>query len=353
MKCSSEDLELLRNHYRNAGYLDVIVDEDKVDIDFHTNKKIHISIDVEGQQYVLGEMKVEDATIYAEAELLGVVEIETGDAFSPEAVDAAAMPCASTSPPVVISKRECVPNTSPVWTHGGLIWSFEYAKAKCYVESIRVEGNTKTKTRVILRELALRPSDVFDDKMNVSERRLRNTQFFEDVRLNAEPTNIPGRRDLSVVVRENTTRSFSLQTGLVRLRVRSFPPRFARATLICLTGVPVFRGTVRSFASARRLVHRVARYRFPLKSPGCLSSASLLVWSCSAPSPVITVATTTNCVPVSSCTCAAACLNWWKVACPTVWRWSKSWMCRATARCPPTPPGQPRAMVSPMSSGRG
>ena len=39
-------------------------------------------------------------------------------------------------------------------------------------------------------------------KMDVSERRLRNTQFFEDVRLNAEPTNIPGRRDLSVVVRE-------------------------------------------------------------------------------------------------------------------------------------------------------
>ena len=73
---------------------------------------------------------------------------------------------------------------------------------KFYVESINVEGNTKTKTRVILRELALQPGDVFDLKrLETSEMRLKNTQFFDDVRLNQEVTNVPGKRFRSYCAR--------------------------------------------------------------------------------------------------------------------------------------------------------
>jgi outer membrane protein insertion porin family len=76
---------------------------------------------------------------------------------------------------------------------------------KFYVESIKVEGNTKSKARVIIRELALSPGDVFDRRrMEVSQRRLKNTGFFEDVRLNPEPTNVPGRKDLGVAVQRRS-----------------------------------------------------------------------------------------------------------------------------------------------------
>jgi outer membrane protein insertion porin family len=85
---------------------------------------------------------------------------------------------------------------------------------KFYVESINVEGNTKSKSRVIIRELALNPGDIFDlRRMDVSERRLKNINFFEDVRLNPEPTNIPGRKDLSITVREGRTGSFTFGAG--------------------------------------------------------------------------------------------------------------------------------------------
>ncbi|MEC8280281.1 MAG: BamA/TamA family outer membrane protein, partial [Verrucomicrobiota bacterium] len=68
--------------------------------------------------------------------------------------------------------------------------------------------------RVIVRELALAPGDVFDGKrMEVSERRLKNTEFFQDVRLNAESTNIPGRKDLSVTLREGPTGNFTFGAG--------------------------------------------------------------------------------------------------------------------------------------------
>ena len=77
-----------------------------------------------------------------------------------------------------------------------------------------MEGNTKSKSRVIIRELALSPGDVFDlRRMDVSERRLKNINFFEDVRLNPESTNIPGRKDLGITVREGRTGSFTFGAG--------------------------------------------------------------------------------------------------------------------------------------------
>ncbi|MGB0416327.1 MAG: outer membrane protein assembly factor BamA [Coraliomargarita sp.] len=211
-----EDLELLRNYYRNEGYLDVVVDEDKVDIDFRTEKKIHVTIDVqEGQRYYLGEMRVEDATIYTEGELLGAVEVETGDPFSPEQVDGAATAVREYfTSRGYLETRVRAERVSNMDTRRIDVVFRVRESEKFYVESIKVEGNTKTKTKVIIRELALRPGDVFDlTKMQVSERRLRNTQFFEDVRLNPEQTNIPGRRDLSVTVREGRTGSFSFGAG--------------------------------------------------------------------------------------------------------------------------------------------
>lgn len=211
-----EDLELLRNYYRDLGYLDVVIDEGQVAIEFDSAKKIHITIAVvEGQRYYVGEMRVEGATIYTEGELLGAVAIESGDPFSPEQVDKAASSVREYfTSRGYLETRVRAERVSNMETRGIDVVFRVRESEKFYVESIKVEGNTKTKTKVIIRELALRPGDVFDlTKMEVSERRLRNTQFFEDVRLNPEPTNIPGRQDLSVVVREGRTGSFSFGAG--------------------------------------------------------------------------------------------------------------------------------------------
>jgi outer membrane protein insertion porin family len=67
---------------------------------------------------------------------------------------------------------------------------------------------------VIVRELALRPGDVFDLRsMETSENRLNNTRYFEAARLSPEYTNIPGRRDLSVVVKEGRTGNLTFGAG--------------------------------------------------------------------------------------------------------------------------------------------
>jgi outer membrane protein insertion porin family len=211
-----EDLELLRAHYRNQGYLDVVVDEDDVVLDYKTANRLEITIKVtEGELYSVGELSVDNATIYTSGELLGVVRVDPGDAFSPEKIDEAASAVREyyTSRGYLDAgvRAERVPNMD---TRAIDVVFRVRESEKFYVESIKVEGNTITKTRVIIRELALRPGDVFDLKrMETSENRLKNTRYFGDVRMSPEPTNVPGRRDLSVTVSEGRTGNFTVGAG--------------------------------------------------------------------------------------------------------------------------------------------
>ena len=211
-----EDLELLRTYYRNRGYLDVVVDENDVVLDFKTNEELDITISVtEGEFYTVGELSIENATIFTKGELMSVVEVEPGAPFSPEKVDAVATALREyyTSRGYLDAgvRAERVPNMD---TRAIDVVFRVRESEKFYVESIKVEGNTITKTRVIIRELALRPGDVFDLKrMKTSENRLRNTRYFGDVRMNPEATNVPGRRDLSVTVSEGRTGNFTFGAG--------------------------------------------------------------------------------------------------------------------------------------------
>jgi len=211
-----EDLKILRKFYRDAGYLDCEIDEDTISIDFVESDEIVITIPViEGKLYYLGEFTVENATVYTTTELLGEVRLESGQPFSPQGVDDAATAIRDyyTSNGYLESsvRAERVPNMET--RQIDVIFRVRESE-KFYVESINVEGNTKSKARVIIRELALAPGDVFDRRrMEVSERRLQNTSFFEDVRLNPEPTNVPGRKDLGITVREGRTGNFTFGAG--------------------------------------------------------------------------------------------------------------------------------------------
>ncbi len=82
------------------------------------------------------------------------------------------------------------------------------------VRAIDIQGNTKTRSKVIARELALSPGEVFDlARARVSEARLRNTQFFEEVRITPVPTPVPGQSDMRVLVKEGPTGSVSFGAG--------------------------------------------------------------------------------------------------------------------------------------------
>ena len=84
------------------------------------------------------------------------------------------------------------------------------------VEQINIRGNIKTKDKVIRRELAIAPGEVFDMvRVNISQKRLEGLDYFDKVQMQPEPMDppVPGRENLDVDVQEKDTGKFTMGAG--------------------------------------------------------------------------------------------------------------------------------------------
>ncbi|MGB0370964.1 MAG: outer membrane protein assembly factor BamA [Opitutales bacterium] len=218
-----DDLIELKDFYKNEGYLDIAIDESKIDFDYVKPNRLELTLEVvEGPRYYVGDISFTGNTIFTSEELQRSLRLRSGDVFSPEKVDEAIQSVrdyfGSQGYLETFVRAERAPNLE---TRDIDLNFLINESEKFYVESINIEGNTKTKSRVILRELALAPGDVFDSvRMRNSEERLKNTRFFDErggVQLSPEVTNIPGRKDLRIALREGRTGNLSFGAGFSSL----------------------------------------------------------------------------------------------------------------------------------------
>jgi len=85
---------------------------------------------------------------------------------------------------------------------------------RSYIERIDIRGNTKTKDKVIRRELAVSPGELFDMvRVKISKQRLEGLQYFEKVDTRPEPTDAPNRKNLVIGVDEKKTGNLTLGAG--------------------------------------------------------------------------------------------------------------------------------------------
>ncbi len=81
------------------------------------------------------------------------------------------------------------------------------------VRDVHITGNMKTRDKVIRRELAIMPGDIYDEvRVRRSETRLRNLGYFDSVRVADQPTIEPNLYDLTFDVVEG--RTGELQAGV-------------------------------------------------------------------------------------------------------------------------------------------
>lgn len=81
------------------------------------------------------------------------------------------------------------------------------------VGKVNVAGNTKTKDKVIRREIPLKPGDYFNSvELDTTKARLENLQYFSDVQVTGTPAG-GGYRDVDVLVEEKATGSVGVGIG--------------------------------------------------------------------------------------------------------------------------------------------
>ena len=243
-------MELLRDYYREEGYLDIAVPPEKIEYNYPKPGNLELVIHVEeGRQYRIGRIDISGTEKIPAPLLRFALKQQPGMVFSPGLLDEDASEIEKfygrgghLDARVTLLR---IPNLET----GDIDLEYIVDEDIPYdVESIRIEGNTKTKSIVVLRELVLGPGETFDmTRMEISKLRLDNTRFFEDVNLAPESTNIPGRRNLKVAVQEGRTGNLTFGAGFSSLERAVIFAEFSQSNFDIFNRRSLFQGDGQKF----------------------------------------------------------------------------------------------------------
>jgi len=226
------DLDRIRSYYRSKGFLDA-----QVTSEFgysEDGQEMHITVIVnEGPKYLVGDVSIQGELGFPEIEIKRLITVVTGDPLDHNLI------------------RENIENIRTFYYDKGYMNAEVDLRQRynsvtdrmdltynivghnvVYVGKINVLGNTKTKDKVIRRELRVFPGAKYDgQKLKYSKERIYNLGFFEDVYFETVPTDDPDVKDLNITVKETKTGEFSLGggyssvdafIGFVQVRQRNF-----------------------------------------------------------------------------------------------------------------------------------
>ena len=208
-----QDLDSIREWYQDHGYIDVDVKD--VRKERSKNGPIIITIVInEGPQYHVGKLVITGQVVASADKIRALVKMKEGSIYSPKQLrdDAKALADAYGSGgyvDVVISPEGTPAGSAVIDVH----YKIEEG-ARSFVQRVNITGNTRTKDKVIRREVLVAPGDVFNTvRVETTKKRLENLGYFSKVETYPEDTDIAGRKDLTILVEEKRTGSLSFGGG--------------------------------------------------------------------------------------------------------------------------------------------
>ena len=217
-----DDKDKLAAFYRNEGYIDF----ELKDIQFDSPDPRHLIIRFlisEGTQYKVGGVQFKGNSIFTADEISKGdksskgIQMGVGQVFTPKGLDAdiEAIRDFYGSKGYIDTWVRAIKNPNVEKGTMDLIYEIrDEDKGKSFIEKIEIKGNTKTKDKVIRRELAVAPGEVFDMvRVKRSKGRLEQMQFFDKIETEVDPTDIPNRKNLVVDVQEASTGNIELGAG--------------------------------------------------------------------------------------------------------------------------------------------
>lgn len=212
----SADLETLRSHYLDRGYLDFNIDSTQVSIT-PDKKDIYITVSVtEGEKYTVSSVRYTGDLVLDEEAYRKVTRVRPGEVFSREKLtettkaitdllgnEGYAFANVNAAPEVDKEKREV--DFTIIVDPG----------RRVYVRRINVGGNTKTRDEVVRREMRQMEGAWYDaEAINRSRTRVDRLGFFDEVGVETPP--VPGTTDqvdVDFTVKERATGNLMLGAG--------------------------------------------------------------------------------------------------------------------------------------------
>jgi outer membrane protein insertion porin family len=226
-----DDVETIRNLYYNKGYIQVQVDDPVIEPKSYTfrecffwgppktflrKSELVVRFNIkEGDQFKVGSIALKGNTLLSDEELLKEIKLKKGDIFSRDMLrqdvgsimdryDSIARPFANVIPQFNIDESKKTVAINIDIQEGGEV----------RIGRIDITGNSKTRDKVIRREMRLDEGDLYSKKsIKRSYERLTNLNFFETVDIAQERRLQESVLDLNVKVKEKLTGTLSVGGG--------------------------------------------------------------------------------------------------------------------------------------------
>lgn len=213
------DANLIADFYSNNGYVNVKVGEPKAELTAD-KKGLTVTVGItEGDQFKTGSIGFKGELLESEAELAKKVKLKTGEIFDRSLLRADV----STLTDLYADKGYAFANISPLSKVNNeqktIDITYEFEKGeKVYIDRINISGNTKTRDKVVRRELKLAEGDLYGaTTLKKSKQSLMNLGFFEEANISTTKGSTDNKLNMNVEVKEKATGSFSIGAGFSSL----------------------------------------------------------------------------------------------------------------------------------------
>ncbi|MCO6400431.1 MAG: outer membrane protein assembly factor BamA [Verrucomicrobia bacterium] len=209
------DTELIRRALMERGYLDAAIGEPAVDASSGKRLVVRIPVD-EGSQYRLGRIEVKGPEKFPLADVSRSITNRAGDLASVAAIDRAQQAVRDFYGSRGYIRSEVQSQLEP---HAGepvvdVNIAVKSEGEQAVVRDVIIRGNTRTKDKVIRREVTALPGEPYNQvKVRTSEARLRNLGYFNFVAAVPEDTPRADQFDLALEVEEQRTGQFLIGAG--------------------------------------------------------------------------------------------------------------------------------------------
>jgi outer membrane protein insertion porin family len=210
------DLEKIRSHYVNRGYLEFAVESSQVTIS-PDKQDISIAISIsEGQPYNVTAVRLEGQFLGREDDFRQRVQVRPGQPYRGEDVTATQRAFSDLFGRFGYAFARVEPRPEIDRATGQVVVVFAAdPQRRVYVRRIDVAGNTRTRDEVVRREFRQLESSWYDgQRIKLSRDRVERLGYFKEV--NIETNEVPGQPDqvdLVITVEERTTGNLVFGAG--------------------------------------------------------------------------------------------------------------------------------------------
>src|SRR4029078_24709 len=194
-------------------YIDVEIKE--VRRDRNEGKLTLVVVLSEGAQYHVGKLTIVGAKVAPETKVRGLLKMKEGSVYSPKQIREDSKKVADAYGSGAYVDLQVTPQGMPTGQKNTIDVQYTIEEGNpSFVQRINIVGNTRTKDKVIRREVLIAPGDIFNSvRVETTKKRLDNLGFFSKVETYSEDNGIGNTRDLVIQVEKKRTGSLNFGAG--------------------------------------------------------------------------------------------------------------------------------------------